>query len=171
MQTAKAFGRTHNDYARWLHIRRRECGHLWQNRFFSCPVEVRYLWAVLAYVERNPVRAGLVSQCEEWRWSSALSHLEPSAANDCLSLEAWARNWTPGMWRLALEEGLDEAELRCRLAESTQTGRPLGDDAFVEGCEKHSGLFLGRQKPGPRAKPPVDALQLTVSTSMSSESW
>jgi REP element-mobilizing transposase RayT len=35
---AKAIGRVHNDYARWLHIRRRESGHLWQNRFFSCPL-------------------------------------------------------------------------------------------------------------------------------------
>jgi hypothetical protein len=34
---AKAIGRVHNDYARWLPIRRRESGHLWQNRFFSCP--------------------------------------------------------------------------------------------------------------------------------------
>src|SRR5882757_7174121 len=58
---AKAFGRTHNDYARWLNIRRCESGHVWQNRFFSCPIETRYLWAVLTYVERNPVRAGLVS--------------------------------------------------------------------------------------------------------------
>jgi putative transposase len=38
---AKALGRTHSDYARWLHIRRRESGHLWQNRFFSCPLETR----------------------------------------------------------------------------------------------------------------------------------
>jgi putative transposase len=59
---AKAFGRTHNDYARWLNIRHRESGHVWQNRFFSCPIESHYLWAVLAYVERNPVRAGLVSR-------------------------------------------------------------------------------------------------------------
>src|SRR4051795_5186720 len=39
---AKALGRTHHDYARWLHIRRRESGHLWQNRFFSCPLEDAY---------------------------------------------------------------------------------------------------------------------------------
>jgi putative transposase len=54
---AKAFGRTHNDYARWLHVRQRQIGHLWQNRFFSCPLDSGYCWAALRYVERNPVRA------------------------------------------------------------------------------------------------------------------
>jgi REP element-mobilizing transposase RayT len=68
---AKAIGRVHNDYARWLPIRRRESGHLWQNRFFSCPLEDAYTWAALAYVERNPVRAGMVAHREEWAWSSA----------------------------------------------------------------------------------------------------
>ena len=50
---SRAIGLTHNDYSRWLHVRRNECGHLWQTRFYSCPVEERYLWTVLAYVERN----------------------------------------------------------------------------------------------------------------------
>src|SRR6478609_3997200 len=39
---AKAIGRVHNDYARW---------HLWQNRFFSCPLADASTWAALAYVE------------------------------------------------------------------------------------------------------------------------
>jgi putative transposase len=42
---AKAIGRVHNDYGRWPYIRRRESGHLWQNRFFSCPLEDAYTWA------------------------------------------------------------------------------------------------------------------------------
>lgn len=71
---AKALGRAHNDYARWLNVRRGESGHLWQNRYFSCPIESRYLWSVLAYVERNPVRAGMVSRCGDWPCSSAAMH-------------------------------------------------------------------------------------------------
>ena len=52
---AKVFGRTHNDYARSLNIRRRESGHLWQNRFHSCPVQSCYLGAVRAYVESSEI--------------------------------------------------------------------------------------------------------------------
>ena len=32
---ARALGRTHAEYARYLNIRRRSCGHLFQARFFS----------------------------------------------------------------------------------------------------------------------------------------
>ena len=32
---ARVFGRTHADYARYLNVARRSCGHLWQARFFS----------------------------------------------------------------------------------------------------------------------------------------
>ena len=85
---AKAIGRVHNDYARWLPIRRRESGHLWQNRFFSCPLEDASTWAALAYVERNAVRAGMVAQCEEWAWGSARQHLSTTDWCDWLALQS-----------------------------------------------------------------------------------
>ena len=147
---AKALGRTHNDYARWLHIKRRESGHLWQNRFFSCPLEEAYTWAALAYVERNPVRAGLVKQAEEWVWSSARKHLHLTAAPDWLHMERWSQHWTPESWRVAVEYGIAEAEMGSRLKEAAHTGRPLGSPAFVEECEQRSGLLLRKQKPGPK---------------------
>lgn len=36
---AKGVGRLHNDFARWQQIQRDLTGHLWQNRFFSCPLD------------------------------------------------------------------------------------------------------------------------------------
>lgn len=47
-------------------------GHLYQGRYKSFLVSSdSYLLAVVKYVERNVVRAGLVSHCEAWRWGSA----------------------------------------------------------------------------------------------------
>ncbi len=152
---AKALGRTHNDYSRWLNIRRRECGHLWQNRFFSCPLDAAYTWAALAYVERNAVRAGLVSRCEDWPWSSARRHLGAPHTCDWLDLQLWSQNWTPPLWRSALEHGLAEANIRGRLQEATRTGRPVGEEEFLRECERQSGLSLHRQKPGPKPKRPL----------------
>src|SRR6185437_3717796 len=40
---------------------------LWQNRFFACMLGAKHLWSALAYVERNPVRAGMVEQAAEYR--------------------------------------------------------------------------------------------------------
>ncbi len=172
---AKAVGRTHNDYARSLNIRRRESGHLWQNRFHSCPVQPCYLGAVVAYVERNPVRAGMVASSEEWRWSSARMHLEPSSGNPWISLREWALLWTPDLWRTALAEGLAEAEIKGRLAEATQTGRPLGEDGFTASCERHSGLILRKQsqdRKQSRRKPLERSSRLCLAAgSESSEIW
>jgi putative transposase len=56
---AKTLGRAHTDYSRWLNVKRGETGHVWQNRYFSCPLDERHQWEALRYVELNPVRAGL----------------------------------------------------------------------------------------------------------------
>jgi putative transposase len=47
-------------------------GHLYQGRYKSFLVENdEYLITLIKYVERNPVRATLVSECQDWRWGSA----------------------------------------------------------------------------------------------------
>ncbi len=46
-------------------------GTLWEGRYKSSPVETdRYLLACCRYIELNPVRAGMVSRVEDYRWSS-----------------------------------------------------------------------------------------------------
>jgi putative transposase len=46
-------------------------GVLWQGRFYSCLLEGDHYWTAVRYVERNPVRAGIVERAEEYPWSSA----------------------------------------------------------------------------------------------------
>ena len=70
------------DVSRWMqwvqttHVRRnhehyRTCGHVWQGRFKSFPIEQdEHLLTVLRYVERNPLRAGLIAAVDGWPWSS-----------------------------------------------------------------------------------------------------
>ncbi len=54
-----------------INAARREEGLLWQPRFFD-----RALWTVKEYYEKveyvyqNPLKAGLVEQPGEWKWSS-----------------------------------------------------------------------------------------------------
>jgi len=57
--------------ARWSRT-----GTLWEGRFRSCVVDTDgYLLNCLAYVELNPVRAGLVGSAADYPWSSARHHL------------------------------------------------------------------------------------------------
>ena len=54
-------------------------------------------------------------------------------------------------WRSFIEEDITGEEIECfRLHE--RTGRPLGDEAFVERMEKLVCRVLRRRKPGPRKK-------------------
>jgi putative transposase len=53
-------------------------GHVWQGRFKAFPIEQDdHLRVVLRYVERNPLRAGLVQRAEQWPWSSLPVWLQP----------------------------------------------------------------------------------------------
>ena len=63
-------------YAWYHHQRHGTSGAFWQDRFKSKPVEIGgYLVSVGRYVERNPVRAGLVVEPWGYRWSSAAHYV------------------------------------------------------------------------------------------------
>jgi len=146
---AKAFGRAHVGYARWLNVRRAETGHVWQNRYFSCPLDERHRWEALRYVELNPVRAGLVDAAEKWPWSSAAAHLGGVDAAGLLDLAEWAARWNPAAWRDVLDEGPDSADIMERIREATGTGRTAGSE-FIERLEKGMSRMLRPQKRGPK---------------------
>jgi len=67
--------RVHGRYAQYYNARSGRSGHLWQNRFFACTLGPGHLWSALAYVERNPIRAGIVGRAGDYVWSSAVAHL------------------------------------------------------------------------------------------------
>jgi putative transposase len=76
---ARALGRAHSCYAQRFNRRYRRSGHLWQNRFYSCPLGSSHLVRALAYVDLNPVRAGLVGCAADYPWSSAPAHVRGSS--------------------------------------------------------------------------------------------
>ncbi len=60
-----------NAHVRRYHRDYQSSGHIWQGRFKAFPIEEdEHLRKVLRYVERNPLRAGLVERAEDWAWSS-----------------------------------------------------------------------------------------------------
>lgn len=122
--------RVHGRYAQYLNARRRRSGHLWQNRFFSCPLDSQHLWTALRYVEQNPVRAGLVIEPEDWRWSSATAHLGGRDESRALDLAFWRETGGADAWRQLIEQTTDSEELH-RLRRATYACRPCGDKAFT----------------------------------------
>jgi REP-associated tyrosine transposase len=113
-------------------------GHIWQSRYYSCPLDPAHLWEAVRYVERNPVRAGLVRRAEEYVWSSAPAHCglraDPVLSDD-LPLLGSVGNWSA--W-LGPEE--DEEALQA-LRYYTRQGRPYGLSVH----------FAAVRRPGERA--------------------
>jgi len=115
-----------------------------------------HLLAAARYVELNPVRAGLVARPEDWRWSSTAAHL--AGKDDALvRVQPMLDLVTTRVadWRAYLDlETPDETIERLRLHE--RTGRPLGDEAFVDRLERLVGHRLRPGTPGrPRKEKPV----------------
>ena len=70
---AKGIGDTNKYYTRMVNFRENWRGYLWQGRFSSFPLDGKYLYAAIRYVERNPVRAGIVEKAEDYEFSSPTS--------------------------------------------------------------------------------------------------
>jgi putative transposase len=104
--------------------------------------------AAVRYVERNPVRAGLVSQAWDWPWSSAAFHVELLDEDPLVTQRAYFGPVHD--WRALLSSEPEESE---RLRYHVRTGRPLGSRGFIETAER----LLGRRlRPRPAGRPSKD---------------
>jgi putative transposase len=146
----KGVGILHNDFSRWQQIQRNLNGHLWQNRFYSSPMDEDHFWLALRYIELNPVRAGLVQYAWDWPWSSAAAHVTGFDDTGLLNMDLWRSRFDGCQWKEFLKQGMrSEPEIeRIRLA--TRTGRPLGSDAFIRQLELMTGRSLFPGKRGPK---------------------
>jgi len=136
----------HTVYSMWFNSRTELSGHVWQGRFYSCPLDEHHLWAAVRYVERNPVRAGLVERAEEYQWSSARSHC--GLSHDPLLAEGFPPDDAIEDWKAWLRD-VDDAPHMERIRIRTHTGRPCGAADFVGRLE---ALTQIRLVPGRRGR-------------------
>jgi putative transposase len=152
---ARAFGRAHNDYSRWFNIKNHRAGHLWQNRFFSCPLDPAHLAQAMRYVELNPVRAEITASPVDYQWSSARAHCGLESPPPWLDTAQWSARYSPQQWQEVLAFDFRLAGDLDRLREATRTGRPFGTQQFIAELEAKLDRRLFPGKPGrPRKEPP-----------------
>ncbi len=131
---AKGIGGTNLLYTQYINRKYNRSGRLWQNRFFSSVVEHEpYLWAVMRYIEQNPVRAKLVKRAEDYEWSSARAHIS-GIKDDLLSDESRFNEKKIKSYREFLRE--DVKEINTAIRRATSTGRPLGSERFIKKLER-----------------------------------
>lgn len=152
---SRALAFTHQDYARLSNIRADTTGHFWQSRFFSCPMDDTHAWAALAYVERNPVRAGITKSAAAYRWSSAAAHLDKSTPSIPLDFAPFHAVHNAVSWQTALSALSRDEALEQRIRETNRTGRPLAEPFFVHRLEADLARHLAPRTGGRPPKSPT----------------
>ncbi|MFM8953368.1 MAG: transposase [Planctomycetaceae bacterium] len=128
-------------------------GHLYQGRFKSFPIQTdQYFRTVIRYVERNPLRANLVTRAEDWRWSSLG---QPSEVNP-LPLASWSISHDQSRHSQQWLEWVNAPQTEGELADlriCATRGRPFGSDAWVKRIASQLDLEATLR---PRGRPRVE---------------
>jgi putative transposase len=141
--------RDDGDLSRWMHwlltthVRRylrhyHSSGHVWQGRFKAFPIQKdEHLLTVLRYIERNPLRAGLVPTAEHWPWSSlhGLSRGRPLPV-----LDSGPESARRGQgWSEAVNATMFDSEVQ-RLRECIARNAPFGGETWTRETASRLGL-------------------------------
>ncbi len=143
--------RVQGRYSQYFNTRAGRTGHLWQNRFFACILGPEHLWAALRYVERNPVRAGLVVWAGEYAWSSAAAHLSGVDERRIVDMDWWRSHIQTADWHQVLAS--EDPETGVRLRKCTYSGRPFGGADFVSELSQRFGRFWEPGRPKKQKEP------------------
>jgi putative transposase len=138
------FKEAHRKYTRRINAREDWVGHLWQERFHSFPMDENHTVAAVRYIERNPVDAGLCRAPSEWPWSSVHAHCR--GADDLLvTVKPMLDRFNDWLGYLGQ---IDNTVTKKQLRKHANSGRPAGDNDFIERLEKKTGRALRKRKPG-----------------------
>jgi putative transposase len=121
-------------------------GPLYQGRFKSFPIQDdSHLLTVLRYVERNPLRVGLVDRAENWHWCSLHRRLEDTPQYNTL-----LSNWPirqPNNWIDVVNRPQTAAEERAVQLSITRS-RPYGSAGWQRSVARRLGLLSTLRPPG-----------------------
>lgn len=146
-------------YVKSFNARWSRTGTLWEGRFRSCVVDTdRYLLNCLAYVELNPVRAGLVGAAADYPWSSARHHLGLRfdafiTMHPTLLALAGQGRARAAAWASVLQSPVADSEVAA-IREHTRQERAWGSSEFQQRLEIATGMSVALASRG-RPRTPV----------------
>jgi len=144
-------------YVQYFNRRYQRSGTLWEGRFRSCLVDsARYVVACHRYIERNPVRAGMVASPSDYRWSSHKGNsglapnelLTPHPEYQALAVDERARH---AAYRGLFTAGDDPAFL-IAVRDATNGGFALVGEQLKSMLPAGARKRLERRPPGPAAR-------------------
>lgn len=128
-------------------------GHLYQGRFKSFPIGGdKHFLTVVRYIERNPLRAGLVEHAQDWRWSSLGARGQSPAGKPRVELAPLPIP-LPGDW-LQMVNGVEPRPDLDAIRGCLRSGRPYGAKPWTRAAARRLGV---RAEPVRRGRPPGGA--------------
>jgi putative transposase len=149
-QMMQAVGRA---YVLYFNKRHARSGTLWEGRYRSALIQTeRYFLACMAYIDLNPVRAGMVAQAADYVWSSH-GHYIGTRPEAWLTPHAlyWEMGNTPFAREAAyaglVQSGVNQTQQQA-LTSSALSGWALGEEGFVQGLQKQTSRRVHPAKAG-----------------------
>ena len=136
-------------YTRYRNAKERRTGHLFQGRYRAILIDAgAYLLELVRYIHLNPVRAGLVKDPKDYRWSSHRAYMGkevlPWLSTDwILSRYSRREDSSRRLYRNFISEGIGEG-CRKEFYSGSREGRILGDDHFAEEALRRAGAQMKR---------------------------
>ncbi len=137
-QMMQAVGRR---YVRYFNDTQKRSGTLWEGRYRSTVIQAdRYLLPCMAYMDLNPVRAGVVAQARDYLWSSH-GHYIGQRTDKLITPHSlvWELGNTPFAREAAyaerVREGISPVQ-QATLTDAALCGWALGDPDFVAELQK-----------------------------------
>ena len=140
-------------YVRYFNDAQGRTGTLWEGRYKSTLIQTdRYLLACMAYIDLNPVRAGMVSQAADYPWSSHGHYI--GRGTDKL-VTPHALTWTLGNTPFAREaayaelvqSGINPVQ-QLALTAATLRGWAFGEPDFVADLQKRTQRRVSKGQAG-----------------------
>jgi putative transposase len=153
-QMMQAVGRR---YVRNYNLRHGRTGTLWEGRYKSTLIQAeRYLFACMVYMDLNPVRAGMVTDPADYRWSSHPHYVGRRADRLIVPHPLY---WELGNTPFAREQAYGELvaagvgpEQRRALTDSALRGWALGEPDYVAELQRRTERRVARAQAG---RPPA----------------
>jgi len=146
----QAVGRS---YVLYFNKRHGRSGTLWEGRYRSALIQTeRYFLACMAYIDLNPVRAGMVAQAAGYPWSSH-GHYIGRQNEAWLTPHPlyWEMGNTPfareAAYAVMVNAGVNQTQQQA-LTSSALSGWALGEESFVIGLQKQTSRRVNPAKVG-----------------------
>jgi putative transposase len=140
-------------YTARINLAYRRTGSLWEGRFKSSLVDSeRYVLACYRYIELNPVRAGIVRQPSDYRWSSYRQHAVGTSEYPIVPHAEWLALGPDAAIRREryarlVAQGMPDKELET-LRRCARNGLPAGSRRFKAEIEAALDRRVGDGQPG-----------------------